>query len=82
MALDAFADFRMGGHVAIVTGGAQNIGAAIARIFAAAGAEVVIADRNGEKAAETAAMIAAETGAGVLGVSCDVTDEADVADVV
>ncbi len=82
MALDAFADFRMGGHVAIVTGGAQNIGAAIARIFAAAGAEVVIADRNGEKAAETAATIAAETGACVLGVSCDVTDEADVAGVV
>ena len=31
MGFDAFAGFRMAGHVAIVTGGAQNIGAAIAR---------------------------------------------------
>ena len=61
MTFDAFADFRMGGHVAIVTGGAQNIGEAIARIFAGAGASVVIADRNGDKAAETAATIAADT---------------------
>ncbi len=38
MTFDAFADFRMDGHVAIVTGGAQNIGEAIARIFAGAGA--------------------------------------------
>ena len=38
MTFDAFADFRMNGHVAIITGGAQNIGAAIARTFAGAGA--------------------------------------------
>ncbi|MFM7394076.1 MAG: hypothetical protein ACKO22_06870 [Cyanobium sp.] len=41
---DAFADFRMTGHKALVTGGAQNIGAAIARTFSGAGAEVMIAD--------------------------------------
>jgi NAD(P)-dependent dehydrogenase (short-subunit alcohol dehydrogenase family) len=39
MAFDAFADFRMNGHVAIVTGGAQNIGEAVARTFAGAGAK-------------------------------------------
>ncbi|HCA53234.1 MAG TPA: 2-deoxy-D-gluconate 3-dehydrogenase [Mycobacterium sp.] len=82
MTFDAFADFRMDGHVAIVTGGAQNIGEAIARIFAGAGARVVIADRNGDKAAETAATIAAETGADVSGMACDVTQDADVARVV
>lgn len=68
MTFDAFADFRMNGHVAIVTGGAQNIGEAIARTFSGAGAKVVIADLNGEKAAETAAMIAADTGGEVLGL--------------
>lgn len=82
MAFDPFADFRMEGHVAIVTGGAQNIGEAIARTFAGAGARVVIADLNGEKAAETAARLAAETGREVLGLGCDVTAEDDIQRVV
>ena len=62
MTFDAFADFRMDSHVAIVTGGAQNIGEATARIFSGAGAKVVIADIDGEKAAQTAAKITADTG--------------------
>ena len=72
----------MDGHVALVTGGAQNIGEAIARVFAAAGACVVIADLNGDKAARTAARLAAETGSGVLGLGCDVTDAGNVDHVV
>jgi NAD(P)-dependent dehydrogenase (short-subunit alcohol dehydrogenase family) len=71
---DPFAEFRMAGHAAIVTGGAQNIGAAIARNFAGAGAKVMIADLNGDKAEATAADIAAETGGEVRGIGCDVTD--------
>lgn len=82
MTFDPFADFRMDGHVAIVTGGAQNIGEAIARTFSGAGAKVVIADLNGEKAAETAARLSTETGREVLGLGCDVTDNADVERVV
>lgn len=82
MTFDPFADFRMDGHVAIVTGGAQNIGEAIARTFSGAGAQVVIADLNGEKAADTAARISGETGGDVLGLRCDVTDEAEIARVV
>ena len=78
MAFDPFADFRMDGHVAIVTGGAQNIGEAIARTFSGAGAKVVIADLNGEKAAETASRLAGETGGEVLGIGCDVTVAADI----
>jgi 7-alpha-hydroxysteroid dehydrogenase len=73
MSFDAFAGFRMAGHAAIVTGGAQNIGAAIARSLAGAGAKLLIADLDGEKAAATAASIAAETGAECLGLACDVT---------
>jgi NAD(P)-dependent dehydrogenase (short-subunit alcohol dehydrogenase family) len=75
---DPFQDFRMRGHSAIVTGGAQNIGEAIARSFSGAGAKVTIADLNGDKAQATAEKIAAETGNEVLGVGCDVTDEAQV----
>ncbi|WP_107670697.1 SDR family oxidoreductase [Cyanothece sp. BG0011] len=75
---DAFHDFRMNNHVAIVTGGAQNIGEAIARTFSGAGAKVMIAGRNGEKAQKTAAAIQAATGNEVLGISCDVTVEADI----
>lgn len=78
MTFDSFADFRMNGHVAVVTGGAQNIGEAIARTFSGAGAKVVIADLNGEKSAQTAARLAAETGGEVLGLGCDVTVQADV----
>jgi NAD(P)-dependent dehydrogenase (short-subunit alcohol dehydrogenase family) len=75
---DPFAEFRMSGHAAIVTGGAQNIGAAIARTFAGAGAKVMIADLNGEKAQKTAAEIAEETSSQVLGIGCNVTKQEDI----
>ena len=68
----------MDDHVAIVTGGAQNIGEGIARTFAGAGAKVMIADLNGEKACATAAAIAAETGQQVRGIGCNVTVEDDI----
>jgi 7-alpha-hydroxysteroid dehydrogenase len=75
---DPFSEFRMSGHAAIVTGGAQNIGAAIARSFAGAGARVMIADLNGEKAAETAAEIVRETGNDCRGMACNVTVQEDI----
>jgi NAD(P)-dependent dehydrogenase (short-subunit alcohol dehydrogenase family) len=78
MAIDAFADFRMDDHVAIITGGAQNIGAGVARAFSGAGANVMIADLNGDMAKATAAKIAAETGNPVIGIGCDVTNKADI----
>ena len=59
-------------RVCIITGAASGIGAAGARRFAAAGARVVVADRQVE-AAET---IAAELGG--LAVPVDVADEASV----
>lgn len=78
MLFDSFADFRMIGQVAIVTGGAQNIGEAIARTFSGAGADVVNADLDGGKAAQAAVRISAQTGGRVLGVGCDLTDEAAI----
>jgi 7-alpha-hydroxysteroid dehydrogenase len=82
MSFDAFAEFRMDGHTVLITGGAQNIGAGIAKTLAGAGASVMIADLNGEKAAETAAEISAETGTDCMGMACDVTDENQIAAVV
>jgi 7-alpha-hydroxysteroid dehydrogenase len=73
MSFDAFAEFRMNGHNVIITGGAQNIGAGIAKTLSGAGAKVMIADLNGEKAAETAAEIARETGNDCRGMACNVT---------
>jgi sorbitol-6-phosphate 2-dehydrogenase len=65
--------------IAIVTGGAQGLGAALCERLAREGAHVVVADLNLEGAAATAAAIAAQTGRRTLAVQVDVTDEAQVA---
>jgi 7-alpha-hydroxysteroid dehydrogenase len=78
-ALDAF---KMTGHNVIITGGAQNIGAGIARALSSVGARVMIADLNGDKAKETAASIQAETGQECHGMKCDVTSLDDINTVV
>ena len=57
-------------RVAIVTGGAQGIGAAIAKGLGKYGATVAIADINGDGAAETAAAI----GNGAFAIETDVGD--------
>jgi 7-alpha-hydroxysteroid dehydrogenase len=75
---DAFAEFRMDGHNAIITGGGQNIGAEIAKTLCGAGAKVMIADLNGEMAANTAAEIASITGNECRGMACDVTDKSAI----
>lgn len=64
--------FSLGGRVALVTGGAQGIGAAIARRLAAAGAKVAIVDLKHAEAAAVAAEI------GGLALSGDVTAETDL----
>lgn len=82
MTFDAFKEFRLNGHNVIITGGAQNIGAGIAKTLSGAGARVMIADLNGEKAADTASDIARETGNECRGMACDVTDKAAIDGVV
>lgn len=65
---------RLVGKVAVVTGGAQGIGAAIARAFAAEGARVAVAD----VAIGRAEALAAEIGGGAMAVSLDVRDRASI----
>jgi 3-oxoacyl-[acyl-carrier protein] reductase len=60
--------------VAVITGGAQGIGRAIAELFAKRGAHVVIADINLEKAEATAQAIAASTGRRAIAVKTNVAD--------
>jgi len=62
--------------VAIVTGGANGIGAALCRRFAQAGARVVVADREADKAQAIAAEING------LAVPTDVSREADIINLV
>jgi NAD(P)-dependent dehydrogenase (short-subunit alcohol dehydrogenase family) len=70
--------FDLTGRVAVVTGSASGLGAAIAVGLAQAGAQVVVADTNELGAAEVAAE-AAEAGPESLAVTCDVTDISAVA---
>jgi NAD(P)-dependent dehydrogenase (short-subunit alcohol dehydrogenase family) len=69
---------RMTGKTAIITGAASGLGEATARLMAAEGATVVLADIDDERGAK----IAAEIGTGAEFVHCDVTVEAQVAAVV
>lgn len=67
------------GQVAVVTGASKNIGLAIARAFAVAGAAVAMVARGSEELHERAAEISLAEGADVLVVPADVSSEADVA---
>lgn len=65
-------------RVAVITGGAQGLGRAIAEQMVAEGARVVLADIDLDAARRAAAEISPDA----VAVRCDVTSEADVASVI
>src|SRR3546814_20264485 len=69
---------RLQGKVALVTGAGSGFGAGIARLFAAEGGRVILADIDGDAAAAVAAEIDRAGGAAV-GLKADVTLRAEVA---
>jgi len=64
----------LSGRTAVITGGAQGIGYAIARTFADHGARIVIGDLDEAKAKEAAASL----GTDAIGVGCNVVSADDV----
>jgi NAD(P)-dependent dehydrogenase (short-subunit alcohol dehydrogenase family) len=70
--------FDFSGKVAVVTGAANGIGAACARLFAGSGASVALWDIDATAARSLAAQLAA-AGARAQGIACDVARSGEVA---
>ena len=66
------------GQVAIVTGGSSGIGYAIAQVFGAAGAAVVVNYRSGREPAEALASAIVNAGGRAVAIGADVSLEDDV----
>lgn len=64
---------RLQGKIAVITGAGSGMGKAMARLFAAEGARLVLADISGRQDA-----VAAEIGEAAVAVHCDVAAEDDV----
>ena len=67
-------EFRLDGKVALISGGARGLGAAMAETLAAGGAKIVIADVLTKEGEETAARIG---NSNAIFVKLDVTSESD-----
>jgi len=70
--------FSLNDRVVVITGCTGVLGTAYSRAIAARGARLVMADLSERDPAGKAVALAAQTGAEVLGVACDVGSEADV----
>jgi len=70
------------GKNAIITGAAQGLGAALAERLAKEGANVLLADINGEGAEAEAKRLAETYGVKTIGLRVDVTSEADAEEAV
>ncbi len=71
-------DLGLKGKVAFITGGSVGIGLAVAKAFAAEGADVAIGARQEERVLAEASGIAAEYGVRALGLAMDVTIPGDI----
>jgi 3-oxoacyl-[acyl-carrier protein] reductase len=65
---------KLENKIAVITGGGSGIGRATAKLFAAEGAQVVIAEINTAQAQE----VATEIGANALAIATDVTNEQSI----
>jgi NAD(P)-dependent dehydrogenase (short-subunit alcohol dehydrogenase family) len=74
--------FSLENKVALVMGGAGGIGEALAKGLSEQGAKVVISSRHQQVLDETAKKISGETGREVLAMTCDVTSEESVGELV
>jgi len=72
-------DFELAGRRALVTGAGQGVGAGIARLLAAAGADVLVNDFYAERAEAVAAELV-DAGGAAAALPFDVTDHAAVRD--
>ena len=79
--MDYQKQFSLEGKTALVTGAAYGIGFAIAKAYADAGANIAFNCRNKEHL-ETALKAYEQEGISAKGYICDVTDEAQVAEMV
>ena len=70
--------FDLSDRVALVTGGARNLGYDMATALAEAGAAIAITSRNLENAQASAHLIADDSGRGAVGFACDVRFEDQV----
>lgn len=71
--------FDLTGRVAMVTGGAQNLGLDMAEALGEAGADLVITSREPEKAERSATRLREDIPGRVLPLGLDIGDEASVA---
>ena len=70
-------DLGLTGKTALVTGGSEGIGKAIARTLAREGADVAVCARRKEPLGAAAAEIAKETGRKIFAITADLTKPAD-----
>lgn len=68
------AAFRLDDQAALITGASRNIGAAVSRSFAAAGAHVLLVARNKQRLTALADSIRAESGQSVAHLAIDVQE--------
>ena len=70
--------FDLSGRTAVIVGGAGKMGAQFACTLSAAGATVILADKDGERCKKVGHEISKVTGKSVQSYSLDGSDEADV----
>jgi len=70
--------FKLGGKVALITGGGRGIGKFIATGLAEAGADLIITSRKKKNLEATAQEIVKECGVKVFPIECDISRETEI----